>query len=348
MAQDTDRSRQTDTSRALPPVETVGAGIASVPVPIPGNPLGYVLVYAVETDDGLLLVDAGWDAAESWDALVAGLQTAGADVSDVAGVVVTHIHPDHYGLAGRVREASGAWIGLHPADAALIRDRYADWATLIERNDGWLRETGTPEVEITRLRDASLSVLEKVRAVQPDVAVTDGQRFTAGGRDLVAMHTPGHTPGHVCLVDRAHDLVFTGDHVLPRISPNVSAHPQSDPDPLGDYLGALARVAETGLTHALPAHLHRFDGPGERAEEIARHHDERLDEVVTVVAAGARTTWEVATSLTWSRPFEEIDLFLQRAAVGETLAHLRRLELDGRVVSREGVPTVWEPAATAS
>ena len=327
-----------------PTFEDLGSGTWSIPVPIPGNPLGYVLVYALERDDGLVLVDAGWDAQESWEALAAGLRRAGGGVSDVVGVVVTHIHPDHYGLAGRVREESGAWIGLHPADTALIQDRYADWATLIDRNDHWLRETGTPEHEIARLRDASLSVLEKVRAVQPDLAVVDGQRFAVGGRDLVAMHTPGHTPGHVCLLDRAHDRIFTGDHVLPRISPNVSAHPQSDPDPLGDFLHSLARIRDAGLTHAYPAHLHRFDAPGERATEIAEHHDERLDEVVDVVAGGARTTWEIATTLTWSRPWDEIDLFLQRAAVGETLAHLRRLELADRVRSAPGIPTVWEPA----
>ena len=105
----------------VPPVERVRPGLWSIPVPIPDNPLRYVLVYALELDSGVALVDAGWDTPEAWTALTDGLAIAGGSIGDVRAVVVTHIHPDHYGLAGRVREASGAWIGLHPADAALLR-----------------------------------------------------------------------------------------------------------------------------------------------------------------------------------------------------------------------------------
>src|SRR5271154_3984846 len=114
----------------LPPVEAVRPGLWSIPVPIPNNPLRYVLVYAFETDRGPYIVDAGWNTDDSYHTLVAGLAQAGFDIADVQGVLVTHIHPDHYGLAGRVREASGAWIGLHPADAALIRLRYVEPASL--------------------------------------------------------------------------------------------------------------------------------------------------------------------------------------------------------------------------
>jgi glyoxylase-like metal-dependent hydrolase (beta-lactamase superfamily II) len=106
----------------LPPVDEVLPGLWVIPVPIPINPLRYVLVHAFEsTGDGLVLVDAGWDTPEAWGGLTDGLATIGADVADVRGVLVTHIHPDHYGLAARVRSASGGWVALHPADAALRR-----------------------------------------------------------------------------------------------------------------------------------------------------------------------------------------------------------------------------------
>src|SRR5687768_5705286 len=100
----------------LPPVERVRPGLWSIPVPIPDNPLRYVLVFSFDTDDGPVLVDAGWNTDDAWESLCAGLTQAGTDVADVRGLLVTHIHPDHYGLAGRVREASGAWVALHPAD----------------------------------------------------------------------------------------------------------------------------------------------------------------------------------------------------------------------------------------
>src|SRR3954468_8788061 len=92
-----------------PPVEAVRPGIWSIPVPLPNNSLRYVLVYAFETDRGPYIVDAGWNTHDAYSALTPGLGQLGASMSDVQGVLVTHIHPDHYGLAGRVREASGAW-----------------------------------------------------------------------------------------------------------------------------------------------------------------------------------------------------------------------------------------------
>src|SRR5436309_8801787 len=88
----------------LPPVERVRPGIWSIPVPLPNNSLRYVLVYLFETDAGPYIVDAGWNTDEAYAALSAGLAVAGTSMADVRGVLVTHIHPDHYGLAGRVRE----------------------------------------------------------------------------------------------------------------------------------------------------------------------------------------------------------------------------------------------------
>src|SRR2546422_11656965 len=110
----------------LTPVELVRPGLWSIPVPIPNSPLLYVFVYVFETDAGPFIVDSGWNTDDAYAALDGGLAQIGSSVAEVQGVLVTHIHPDHYGLAGRVREASGAWIGLHQADAALIPERYAD------------------------------------------------------------------------------------------------------------------------------------------------------------------------------------------------------------------------------
>src|SRR3974390_897580 len=92
-------------AKPLPPVEQVRPGLWSIPVPLP-IPLGYVFVYVFETDKGAFLVDAGWNTDEASTALRAGLQHAGFAMTDVQGVMVTHLHPDHYGLAGRVREIS--------------------------------------------------------------------------------------------------------------------------------------------------------------------------------------------------------------------------------------------------
>src|SRR4249919_2055055 len=142
-------------SKPLPPVELVRPGLWSIPVPLP-IVLRYVLVYAFETDRGAYIVDAGWNTDDAFDALGRGLAQAGFDVADVRGVMVTHIHPDHYGLAGRIRETSDAWIALHPADAALIHDRYEEPGDLLEQMQGFLRRLGAPASEIEELRNASM------------------------------------------------------------------------------------------------------------------------------------------------------------------------------------------------
>src|SRR2546421_1163132 len=152
----------------LPPVDEARKGIWSIPVPIPNNPLRYVLVYAFETDRGPFIVDAGWNTDDSFETLRAGLEGIGTRIEDVQGVMVTHIHPDHYGLAGRVREASGAWVALHGEDAKLIHDRYEEPTDLLERMGAMLRRYGAPDAEVTPLQQAAMPVRGFVDWVQPD------------------------------------------------------------------------------------------------------------------------------------------------------------------------------------
>ncbi|CAB4895981.1 MAG: MBL fold metallo-hydrolase [Actinobacteria bacterium] len=327
--------------RLLPPVEKVRPGLWSIPVPIPNNPLRYVLVYVLELDDGVALVDAGWDTPEAWTALTDGLAVAGGSVTDVRAVVVTHIHPDHYGLAGRVREVSGAWVGLHPHDAALLPARYgAGVPDLLREMHALLRNCGVPEQELGVLADASLPLVDYVRQVLPDRMVEDGDRLPLPGWNLLAVHTPGHSPGHLCFHDPGRRLLLSGDHVLPRITPNVGVHAQSAGNPLAEFVDSLARVAalEPDVDEVLPAHEYRFAGIGARVEQLLAHHDYRLAEVQD--AATGRTAWELTAALTWSRPWDQVSGFMRRAAVAETLAHLVLLESRGRV-RRTGLPWVW-------
>lgn len=332
---------------SLPPVERVRPGLWSIPVPIPANSLRYVFVYVFETDAGPYLVDTGWNTEEAWDALCAGLVEVGTTVADVQGILVTHLHPDHYGLAGRVRETSGAWIGLHPADAALIHDRYVDPDFLVELMGSMLRRAGAPTEELDALQRAAMPVLPLVSPATPDRLVEDLDKLDIPGWDVVALWTPGHSPGHLCLWEAGDELLLSGDHVLPRITPNISFHPQAGDNPLGDYLMSLDRVADLNPAEVLPGHEHRFVGLGARVAELHEHHARRFDEVVAALAGGATTGWEVATLMKWSRPWASIDGFMRRAAVLEALAHLRALEVRKLVheVCEPDRPSRWELVA---
>lgn len=347
-----ERQRAAWRSGALPEVERVRPGLWSIPVPIPINPLRYVLVYALELPSGVAIIDAGWNTDEAYGALCDGLARAGYAITDVRAVLVTHIHPDHYGLAGRVREESGAWIGLHPADAALIRDRYDDdhIEGLVKLEQEQLERCGAPRDAAAELANASTLIRRFVSTARPDVLIEDGDRPDLPGWDLRAVWTPGHSPGHLCFVSESRRVLISGDHVLAKITPIVAVHPQSRPNPLADYLDSLAAIRRIGLDagveEVLPAHEYRFRGLAERIDHVMAHHEERLAEIESVVAAaGGAACWDITTRLTWSRPWESIPPFMRRAAANETLAHLVWLETRGRVRRVPGTPDLWYPAA---
>jgi glyoxylase-like metal-dependent hydrolase (beta-lactamase superfamily II) len=149
--------------------------------------------------------------------------------------------------------------------------------------------------------------------------------------------TPGHTPGHICLHDADYDLLLTGDHLLPRISPNIGLNPGTTDSPLASYLESLRAIGSYDSAEALPAHEYRFRGIAGRAETLIQHHDARAQEVLDIVAAaGEPTIWDVTEKLTWSRGWDQITGFMRRAALAETAAHIEYLERVGRLATRRG------------
>lgn len=311
--------------KTLPPVERLRGGIWSVPVPIPDNPLRYTLSYLVPSGDGLVVVDPGWDAEEGRQALLGGLEHAGASVGDITGIVATHVHPDHHGLSARLREESGAWIAMHPAERDTLPQRLA--ASQREHRDGtadWLRVLGAAETDIAQLLGTlgSESDPRGKAMAEPDVLLDDGDLVPVEGRTLRAVWTPGHTPGHLCLQEPDARVLLTGDHVLPRITPNIGMHPASTDAPLRRFLESLDRTAGYDDHDALPAHEYRFRGIAARARQLHLHHAQRCAEILDVVdGLGEPTLWQVAEQLTWSRPWADIGM-MRFGAIAETTAHL--------------------------
>ena len=125
-----------------------------------------------------------------------------------------------------------------------------------------------------------MPVRKWVSLVKPDVLLEDGDKPEVPGWDLQAIWTPGHSPGHLCFWEPRNRLMLTGDHVLPRITPNIGLHPQSGDDPLGDFLRSLDKLAPYDSDEVLPAHEHRFVGLPARLAELAEHHEHRFDEVL--------------------------------------------------------------------
>jgi glyoxylase-like metal-dependent hydrolase (beta-lactamase superfamily II) len=316
-------------NKVLPPVEQVRENVWSIPVPFPKHPMRYTLSYLLTGGDDAILVDPGWASDEGWRHLVAGLARAGFGLSDLTGIVVTHRHADHLGLAARVREASGAWVALGenerlglPAESEVIEWLAADLAGL----ELW----GVP---VDRRHEIALGErwLSTQRTLaEPDLRLADGAVVPASGSPLRILETPGHTAGHICLVDESNGLIFSGDHVLPRISPNVSFHALGPVNPLADYYQSLERIGFDDEMEACPAHEYRFRGMRRRVNELLADGRGRSEEVLRIVAdASAGSIWEIARRLSWSRGWESLQGPPLRLALAETAAHVVYLESCG-------------------
>jgi glyoxylase-like metal-dependent hydrolase (beta-lactamase superfamily II) len=319
--------------RVMPPVEELAADLWSIPVPIPDNPLRYVSAYAFASGGGLVLLDSGWDSAESWRALCSGLAAIGAAPADVRGVLVTHMHVDHAGLAGRLRDTSGAWIAMHPADRALIsllRSQGASGAVADEV--AFLRSLGAPAAEAAEAVGPVEQYVQYLGMALADRELNDGDLADVPGWQLRAVHTPGHTPGHLCFVDERARRLFAGDHVLPRITPNISLQVGGPADPLRNYLASLERVRDLDADEVLPAHEWRFRGLAARVDSIAVHHERRLAELLAAIDSHPGSTpWQLASLITWSRPWERYSGRIRITAVAETAAHVNELVRRGLV-----------------
>ncbi|MFF2507060.1 MBL fold metallo-hydrolase [Streptomyces sp. NPDC058067] len=333
-------------------VKDHGGGVWSIQVPIPDNPLGYTLVHLVATDAGPVLVDTGWDDPTSWDTLTAGLAACGTSVGELTGVLVTHHHPDHHGLSAKVREASGAWIAMHEADAAVVRRTRQNppsrwYGYMVTKLIG----AGAPEEHIAPLiaardngRTRSMPGLDPAL---PDRTITPGDLLDLPGRRLRAIWTPGHTPGHVCLhLDEEHPAglkgngrLFSGDHLLPGITPHIGLYEDPDDatvtDPLGDYLASLELIGRLAPAEVLPAHQHTFTDAPARVRELLDHHEERLAGLRALLA-GPLTPWQLAERMEWNRPWEQIPYGSRTIAVSEAESHLRRLVKLGHVEAVDG------------
>ena len=305
-------------------------GLLQLRVPIPNNPLGWVLPYLIEGHDGWTLVDSGWNVPEAWDALEQQLRDAGVTFDKLKTLLVTHIHPDHYGLAGRVKENSGAKVIIHQRERDLIRSRYRDPSQLLATMGDWLVMNGVPREGIDDLKASAMPVRAYVDPVEPDEVVWGGERLPIGRFEFEVWWTPGHSPGHICFLERGKKFILTGDHVLPTITPNISLHPQQQGNPLGDYIASLERLEDLDVTQVLPAHEFMFDDLKARLRSIELHHRERLDEMIAAIGRGQRTAYEVAAKVKWvTGSFDTFSSWMQRAALGETIAHLDYLVVEG-------------------
>jgi len=293
--------------------------------------LPYVLPYLIRSRSETALVDNGWNTDAAYEGLVAGMAEHDATPEQIGSLFITHVHPDHFGLTGKLVDGSGAQVYMHEREAQVITSRYLEPEPLVEQMQGWMARHGVPQLTAPEMARGSMGMLDKVSARLPDVSLKGGEQLRVGDFEFTVVWTPGHAPGHICLYEPNRKVLLSGDHILPTITPNVSRHAQSAGNPLSDYMKSLEAVEKLDVELLLPAHEFETRDLKGRIAEIRAHHEERLTEMEHCVGDGA-TAWEVAGCVRWATGMlVDFEPFMQRAAVGETIAHLEYLHELGRL-----------------
>jgi glyoxylase-like metal-dependent hydrolase (beta-lactamase superfamily II) len=312
------------------------AGVRRIALPLPFA-LRSVNAYLVEGAHGWALVDTGLHTIDGEQALRAGLAAAGIAMDGLQRVFVTHLHPDHMGMAGTLRRA-GAEVTMHrPEIAAAERIWAADHAR-IDESYAWFQRHGMPAEVDEDMRREWIAIGERVDPIEDMVPIDDGASVDLGGRTMRLIWTPGHTDYHAVLFEEETGVLFSGDHVLPKITSNVGLYASSRDDPLGDFLAALRAVAALPVRRVLPAHGDPFDDLAGRVEAMLAHHELRLEATLAALGGVERDAYSVCRKIfPVLRSGQE-----ERFALAETLAHLRHLERLGRVTALEGSPVRWQ------
>ncbi|MBN9097510.1 MAG: MBL fold metallo-hydrolase [Pseudonocardia sp.] len=312
----------------------VADGVYRIPLPLPQDGLRAVNVYAVRDGDGLVLVDSGWAIALARDLLEQSLKALDCGFADVRRFLVTHVHRDHYTLAVTLRREFGMRVSIGRDEAATLRTgrdpEHEPWGgLLLQLHRGGGDALGRELV-------ATIPSNHDVRDWEDPDDWLDAPGPVSLESGTWEMHpTPGHTRGHVVFVDPARDVMFAGDHVLPRITPSIGFEQAPSALPLGDYLRSLRLVRELPDRRLLAAHGPAGPSVHARVDELVEHHDTRLSQARAAVAAGAGTAAEAARRLRWTRrehPYDDLDLFSRCLAVTETMAHLDVLAAGGTLV----------------
>ncbi|MFS0865747.1 MBL fold metallo-hydrolase [Microbacterium sp. 179-B 1A2 NHS] len=309
--------------RALPPVDRVRDGVWAVPVPL-DLPIRFTYAYLIDSPGGPLLIDPGVAGPTAQAALEKGFAEAGLDLRGLQGIVVTHYHFDHWEGADELAARTGAWIAIGEHEQGWV-DGLRDEELTPEAAAARFRAHGAPEAHAVAFAGVEDYRFTRDRAA-PAHRLRDGEILPVSGERLRVLWTPGHSPGHICLYDERRELLFSGDHVLPRITPHVALNPFGGDDPLGQYLDSLEALLPYAHAEVLPAHEYRFRGLRARIGQLKAGIADRLDEVAAATAADPdASAWDVARRLTWSRPFESFETPSQRMALVESAAHLAHL-----------------------
>lgn len=297
--------------------------IAQVRIPLP-YALNIVNCYLLRGASGWTLVDTGLNtppAREQWRAALSELDIA---PDDIEKIVVTHMHPDHFGMAGWWQRQVERPLPVIIPELERAQAAYFYNPQNTRNYHDWLLQCGLDRATIDEVEDALGNTRDATQPhpIRQDYLAAESM-VTLGERQFRAIHAPGHSDGQLIFYDAEDQLCLSGDHVLMKITPNIGAWMHNQPNPLRRYLDSLRALADLDVRLALPGHKWLIEDWRGRIEELIAHHDLRLQCALDAIDGGAETVFQVARQIFDMTRFTPHEW---RFAMAETLAHLQLLE----------------------
>jgi glyoxylase-like metal-dependent hydrolase (beta-lactamase superfamily II) len=307
-------------------IEEIAANLYKVEIPLPKNPLRALNSYVVKGPERNLIIDTGWNQQECMRAMQAGLAKLGVDLRKTA-FFITHLHTDHLGLVSQLATDTST-IYLNRPDADRIQSGIS-----FEEFVEFARLNGFPEEELQRVPDSHPGF--KFRSKEPlrFHLLKEGDSLEISDYAFKCVETPGHTKGHMCLYEPNKKIFVAGDHLLGDITPTILLW-SDEWNPLKEYLASLDKVFSLDIELVLPGHRAILRNSKERIRELKHHHQERLEEIVSILGQGTQDAFQVASRMTWDIVYDSWDLFpisQKWFATGEAIAHLKYLEEKGMI-----------------
>jgi len=295
-----------------PHVTSLHVDLSWFPQPYPPN------VFLVRDGGEAAIVDAGFSDDESYNKRMDMLTALGA--TRLKYIIITHHHYDHSSGAHRLREGTGAQIVVHRDEEALLLHP----------------DEGSGDLEIPEDQKEAREQAKKWRAeaakATPDVRVDDGDILAVGALRLRCIHAPGHTAGHLCILLEDDGLLFAGDNVLGVGTAAISPPPHGD---MAEYIRSLRKMQALEAAALAPGHGPAVADPHRKIQELIDHRQQREDQIVALLAQGKDSVKSLLKAI-----YPELDKRLLGMATGQVLAHLHKLQSEGKVaLSGKGADT---------
>lgn len=280
--------------------------------------LNHVNCFMAEGEDGWKIIDTGLHDRETvarWNEEL--------DQKKVNEIIITHYHPDHFGFAGGMQEKTGAPLSMTKIDADAGMNAWQK-EFLSSLTDNY-KKAGIPDEISKKMTENTEGFVESVTPYpHVDHYLTEGEIIPIGKYEYEVIHTPGHSDGLVCFYNKERNMLLSTDHILPKITPNISYWFHGNPNPLNSYFHSLKKIKKLDADLVVPSHGKPFYGANYRIDKIIEHHEERLHASLEAITGGS-TIYAACEKLFQ----KELNVHETRFAIGETLAHLEYLRHNG-------------------